>query len=170
MSANESEKIKQDLRYGELVQANWKGTQTYRNIATGEILEMELVEKEVSRLLKGGWRRVYIGDFMELLGELYAHGQKIRVIDYILSNLDSENKFTQTQQMVSKNANIAFPTVNQTFKFLLKKDFFKKVGTAYVVNTNFVCAFGSDKKNAMLAIRYKYKEPTLPQFDEKVTA
>ena len=40
-------------------------------------------------------------------------------------------------------------------------DFIKKVGTVWLVNPKFVCAFGSDQKNANILIKYQEEEQNL---------
>ncbi|EAJ9313639.1 hypothetical protein FDN98_09550 [Campylobacter coli] len=143
------------------IKTNYIGHRTFRDIETGEVIELEYVEKKVSHTLPKGWRRVYLEHFMEVLTGLLASNRKIDVIEYILSNLDSENKMTQTQAFVVKKLKSNPRTVNETFKYLVDMDFMKKQGTAYIVNPKYVCAFGSDKKNRTIAINYSYDEPTL---------
>ena len=84
--------------------------------------------------------------------------KKIDVVEFLLENLNSENQFTQTQDYVVKKLNISKQTVNDAFKYLVEQNFMKKIGSVYVVNPNYVCAFGSDKKNATIAVRYSYDE------------
>ena len=143
------------------------GTRKLRDINTGEMVEMEYIEKKVSHNLKKGWRRVYLESFMEILTELYASGRKIDVVEFILNNLNSENQLTYTQSQVIKKTGIARQTVVDTYKHLIKMDFMKKIGAVFVVNPKFVCAFGSDKKNRIIAVKYlEDDEQILPEFDE----
>lgn len=140
------------------IRTTYVGTKTLRDTQTGELIELEYIEKKVSHSLKKGWRRVYLENFMEILAGLYSSGRKIDIIEFILNNLDSENKLTLTQNMVAEKTKTMKVTVNQTFKYLIEHDFMKKIGTAYVVNPKFVCAMGSDKKNRMIGIRYSYED------------
>lgn len=140
------------------IRTKYIGTKRVRDLDTGQIFDLEYMEKEVSHnLIKGGWRRVYMENFMEILTECSA-SKKVKIIDFILSNLDSENKFTQTQDYIAKKIGVSRGTVIETFKYLLSKKFMVKKGTAYVVNTKYVCAFGSDKKNATIAVKYFSKD------------
>ncbi|EGC0924306.1 hypothetical protein H8435_001843, partial [Campylobacter jejuni] len=126
------------------IKTTYIGTRKVRDIDTGEVIELEYLEKKVSHNLKKGWRRVYLEQFMEVLTGLYASSKKIDVVEFILSNLNSENQLTLTQSYIAEKTGISFPIINETFKYLVKIDFMKKIGTAYVVNPKYVCAFGSD--------------------------
>lgn len=140
------------------IRTQFFGKRVVRDVETGETFELEYAEKKVSHCLKRGWRRVYLENFMEILTGIYSQGKKIDVVEFLLENLNSENQFTQTQDYVVKKLNISKQTVNDAFKYLVEQNFMKKIGSVYVVNPNYVCAFGSDKKNATIAVRYSYDE------------
>lgn len=140
------------------IKTKFLGTKRFKDLETGEIVELEYAEKKVSHSLKRGWRRVYLENFMEILTGIYSQGKKIEVVEFLLENLNSENQFTQTQDYVAKRLEMSKKTVNDAFKYLVDADFMKKIGTAYIVNPKYVCAFGSDKKNATIAIKYSYDE------------
>ncbi|HEC1781921.1 TPA: replication/maintenance protein RepL [Campylobacter lari] len=154
----------EDINKESGVKTRYIGTRKVRDIETGEVIELEYLEKEVSHTLKRGWRRVYLENFMELLTGLYSSSKKIDVIEFILENLNSENQLTLTQAQVIQATGISKPVIIDTFRYLRENDFMKKVGAVYVVNPKFVCAFGSDKKNQTIAIKYCSQEPSL--FDE----
>lgn len=140
------------------IKTKFIGTKRYRDLETGEIVELEYAEKKVSHSLKRGWRRVYLENFMEILTGIYSQGKKIDVVEFLLENLNSENQFTWTQDYVAQKLNISKQTVNDAFKYLVAQDFMKKIGSVYVINPKYVCAFGSDKKNATIAIKYSYDD------------
>lgn len=48
------------------VVTKYLGTKVLRDVETGELVELEYVEKKVKHTLKRGWRRVYLEQFMEL--------------------------------------------------------------------------------------------------------
>lgn len=139
------------------------GKRTFKDIETGELIELEYFDKAVKHTLQGGWRRVYMENFMEILTDL-TNSKKLSVVEYILANLDSENKFTKTQAQISEAIKVSRPIVIQTYKYLISINFMKKTGLCYTINPKFVCAWGSDKKNARILINYHDAEPTL--FDE----
>lgn len=149
------------------IKTTYVGTKTFRDTQTGELIELEYIEKKVSHSLKKGWRRVYLENFMELLAGLYSAGRKIDVIEFILNNLDSENKLCYTQEQVAKKSKVSKQIVVDTYKYLVKHDFMKKQGSVYVVNPKFVCAIGSDKKNRMIGVRYSYDDEEQPTLFDK---
>lgn len=132
--------------------SEFKGIRRLQDMATGEILEIDYVEKKLSPSLKGGWRRVYLADFLQILDEI--GNAKIKVLEFVLDNIDSNNKLTISMTEVSRKTKISYMTVHTTFKALEEKKLLKKVGTAWVVMPDVVSAFGSDKKNARLLIDY----------------
>lgn len=145
------------------IHTTYIGSSKWQCLETGEIKEFEFVNKEVKHTLKGGWRRVYLEQFMEILTGLYSSGRKIDVVEFILNNLNSDNQFTMTQKSINKKTGIALQTINDTFKFLTSEEinFMKKIDSVYQVNTKYICAFGSDAKNKILAIKYQNAEPQL---------
>ncbi|MGX2983832.1 replication/maintenance protein RepL, partial [Helicobacter sp. 23-1045] len=159
--ATKGYKVNEDYKDRGIV-TTFEGVRKFKDLETGKIVEMEMVTKKVKHGLKGGWRRVYLENFMEILTGIYRAGRKIDVIEFILDNLDSNNKFTMSQAQVVEKTKVSKPIVIETYRYLTKKDFWRKDGTCYRVNTNFVCAFGSDRKNAMIALKYSdLDEPSL---------
>lgn len=161
-------KIKIDENKQTGIRTIYQGTKIFKNVETGEIIELDYIEKKVNHTLKRGWRRVYLEQFLECLTGLYASGKKLRIVYYILDNLDSENKFTITQAQVINETKISSKTVVETYKYLVDIDFMRKTGLCYTINPRFVCAIGSDKKNASILIKFQDEEPSL--FDENGNA
>ena len=154
-------KVDDNPRKSSGIKTNYIGRRTFVDRDTGEIIELEYVEKKVSHTLKKGWRRVYLEQFMEVLTSLYSSAKKIDIVEYILENLNSENQLTLTQEQVMKATKVSRQTIVDTYKHLIEMDFMKKKGSVFVVNPKYVCAFGSDKKNKTIAINYSYDEPSL---------
>lgn len=154
-------KVKETKESG--IITKYYGKKTFKDIETGELIELEYFDKAIKHTLPGGWKRVYMETFMEILTDL-TNSKKLSVVEYILANLDSENKFTKTQAQISEAIKVSRPIVIQTYKYLISINFMKKTGLCYTINPKFVCAWGSDKKNARILINYHDAEPTL--FDE----
>lgn len=130
---------------------------------SGEIFEIDYIKKTTDRRLKGGWKRVYLGDFLEVLLEI--GNTKIKVFEFVLNNVDTNNKLTMSILQVSEKVGISYKTTHETFKKLAEKGLIRKYGTAWVVMPSFVSTFGSDAKNARLLTEYsEAEEATL--FDE----
>lgn len=144
------------------IKTNIKGQLTLVDKNTGEVLPVIAIEKNVPSTLKGGWRRVYLEQFMEILSKLYSSGRKIDVVEFILDNLNYENKFTMTQAQVAKALGVSNKTIVDTFKVLRNEGFLKKIGLCYTVNPEYICATGSDAKNANILLKIREaKEDTL---------
>ena len=144
------------------VTIEYKGKKRVKDLETGEIFEIDYIKKTTDRQLKGGWRRVYLADFLEILLEI--GNTKIKVLEYILNNVDSNNKLTMSIRQVAIRVGISYQTTFETFKKLEEKGLIRKVDTVWVVMPSFVATFGSDAKNARLLTEYSDAEPTL--FDE----
>jgi len=135
------------------------------DINTGDRVELEMVEKRVKHTQKRGWRRVYLENFLEILTGLYNNGKKIEVVEFILNNLNSENQLTLTQNQVIEKSKISRRTVVDTYKYLVQSNFMKKQGAVFVINPEFINAFGSDKKNGIIAIKYTDAEPSFDDIE-----
>lgn len=145
------------------VTTEYKGKRRVKDLDSGEIFEIDYIKKTTDRRLKGGWKRVYLGDFLEILLEI--GNTKIKVLEFVLNNVDSNNKLTMSVLQVSNKVGISYKTTHETFKRLAEKGLIKKIGTAWVVMPSFVSTFGSDAKNARLLTEYSdAEEATL--FDE----
>jgi DNA-binding transcriptional regulator YhcF (GntR family) len=145
------------------ITTEYKGKRRVKDLDSGEIFEIDYIKKTTDRQLKGGWKRVFLGDFLEILLEI--GNTKIKVLEYILNNVDSNNKLTMSMRQVAINVGISYQTTFETFKKLQEKGLIRKFGTAWVVMPSFVSTFGSDAKNARLLTEYSEADPTL--FDEK---
>ncbi|HED4594487.1 TPA: replication/maintenance protein RepL [Campylobacter jejuni] len=154
-------KVDDSPRKSSGIKTTYVGHRTFVDRDTGEVIELEYVEKKVSHTLPKGWKRVYLENFMEILTGLYSSGKKLDIIEFILENLNSENQLTLTQAQVMKKLGVSSKTIVETYKYLVDMDFMKKKGSVFVVNPKYVCAFGSDKKNRTIAINYSYDEPSL---------
>ena len=145
------------------VTTEYKGKRRVKDLDSGEIFEIDYIKKTTDRRLKGGWKRVYLGDFLEVLLEI--GNTKIKVFVFVVNNVDTNNKLTMSILQVSEKVGISYKTTHETFKKLAEKGLIRKYGTAWVVMPSFVSTFGSDAKNARLLTEYsEAEEATL--FDE----
>lgn len=145
------------------VTTEYKGKRRVKDLDSGEIFEIDYIKKTTDRRLKGGWKRVYLGDFLEVLLEI--GNTKIKVFEFVLNNVDTNNKLTMSILQVSEKVGISYKTTHETFKKLAEKGLIRKYGTAWVVMPSFVSTFGSDAKNARLLTEYSEAEETT-LFDE----
>ena len=139
------------------------GKKVFIDPETGNRYEMDYVKKTLDPRLKGGWNRVYIGLLLEALDEI--GNAKIKVLSYIVENVDNNNKIGKSILQISKEAKVNYKTTHQTIKALIDKGVLKKIDNFIVVMPNVISVFGSDAKNARLLTEYTTEtEPSL--FDE----
>ena len=82
---------------------------------TGEIKEVDVVIKPTSR------NNFYIAYLTAIIQMIDSIGnQKMKVVKYILKNMDSTNKLTETTEEIAKKCNVSRPTVTETLKLLEK--------------------------------------------------
>ena len=146
-----------------MTNSEYVGKRRFKDLETGEIIEMDYIRKKVERGLKGGWRRVYMGDFLAILDEI--GNAKIKVLEYVLNTVDSNNKIGKTMRQIAKEAGVSLFTVQSTFSALNEKGLLKKIDNFYVVMPDIVSSFGSDAKNARLITEYSDYDASL--FDEQ---
>lgn len=157
------EKVKVDEKKEQGIVTKFYGRKKLIDPETGEVYEVEFVEKQVKHTLPGGWRRVYTDELNRVFIGLYNKARRIEVVEFIISNLNSENQLTLTQKQVIEKTKIAKQTVVETYKHLVAVNFMKKQGAVFVVNPKIIAAYGSDKKNGAILTKYCDYEPS---FDE----
>ncbi len=146
----------------------YKGEETWVNAETGEIRQLDVIKQEIKHSQKyfKGWRRVYIFQLFDILLDLCGNSAKLRVIDFILSELDGNNHFNMTQRQACKEIQVqerkegrknltSMTTVNQTFKALVEANALTKKGSIYILNPKIANAFGSDKKNRAILLEFE---------------
>ena len=87
------------------VTTEYKGKRRVKDLDSGEIFEIDYIKKTTDRRLKGGWKRVYLGDFLEVLLEI--GNTKIKVFEFVLNNVDTNNKLTMSILQVSEKVGIS---------------------------------------------------------------
>ncbi|QEF29071.1 replication/maintenance protein RepL [Helicobacter pylori] len=149
----------------------FKGEEVWVNLETGEHREVSVIAQEIKHSQKyfKGWRRVYIHQLFDILLELMGSSSKLQVIDFIIDNLDSNNKLCLTQRQIAQKMReeqrkegesklISLATINKTIQQLIEKNVLLKIGSAYVFNPKLINAFGSDRKNRSILIEYHYEK------------
>lgn len=110
------------------------GTETYINQQTGELIEMEVIEKEERDY---NFHKLWLGHIVQALDII--GNKKIKVVNHILSKTDSQNLFIGTQREIAKDLNVSITTVNETLKALQESDFLIQVQQGvYRVNPNVI--------------------------------
>lgn len=127
------------------------GKQTYLNRDTGELVEMDVLEVEER---DANFHKLWLGHIVHVLDII--GNKKIKVVNYVMENINKENLFIGAQAEISRTLNVSATTVNETFKALLEGDFLVMVQQGvYQVNPNVIFKGGkSDRLNVLI----KYKE------------
>lgn len=97
--------------------------------STGKLLsepkEVNILVKNISR---NGFAITYLADLVRMIDTI--GGKKMTVIKYILKNMDSNNKLSETQREIAKHCGVSLKTVTETLNLLEDANFIaKKTGT-----------------------------------------
>ncbi len=147
----------------------YKGEETWVNAETGEIRQLDVIKQEIKHSQKyfKGWRRVYLFQLLDILLDLCGNSAKLRVIDFVLNNLDGYNQFRMTQNQAWKEIQAqerkegrkknltSWVTVNQTFKALMEANALTKKGSIYIFNPKIANVYGSDRKNRAILLEFE---------------
>jgi len=97
------------------------------NPQTGEIKDYLVIEQEVNSKLPAKWRRVVI-DRLFVIMDKSLSAQKMRVLYWIIENLNNYNQLISTQKEISKATKVSEPAGSALFQYLITNDFMKKKG------------------------------------------
>ncbi|HDR7214965.1 replication/maintenance protein RepL [Heyndrickxia sporothermodurans] len=129
------------------------GTQKYINQDTGEIVEMNVTEIEER---DANFHKIWLGHVMESLDII--GNKKVKILQFIINNMNKENQFLYTYSMIEKETNISRATIAETMTSLQSADFLKKVKNGhYEINPDVIFKGG---KNARMDILIRYKNLT----------
>lgn len=131
------------------------GTQTFINRDTGEIEEMQVVSVEDRDF---NFHKIWMGhviNSLDLIGN-----QKVRFVNFLFENMDSENRIIMTMRQMSDKSKIGLDTVRITIKALKNANFLKTINQgAYQINPDIIF---KGSMNRRLNVLYTYntsKEP-----------
>ena len=85
------------------------------NPITGEIKEVDVVIKPTSR---HDFYITYLSAIIQMIDSV--GNQKMKVVKYILKNMDSNNKLVETTTEIAQNCGVSRMTVSETLKILEK--------------------------------------------------
>ena len=136
-----------------MANTTYVGTKKVYDENGNEIL-LDMIHKKNDNLDRKGWRRVILGDLLEVIDSI--GNKKIKVLEYLIDNMNGSNEIDLTQREVADGLKVSIQTVSTTFKELEKANLIKKIKRKYVLNTQIVSAYGSKEKNTMLCINYEF--------------
>jgi len=118
------------------------GTKTYIDRDTGELNEMQVISIEER---DANFHKIWLGHIIQSL-DLIGN-KKIKVLNYLMENLNSENMFLEGQREVAESLNISIQTVSRTFRALQESDFMRQPKNGiYQINPNIIFKGGKEKR------------------------
>lgn len=91
----------------------WLRVDREGNVIDNEIKTVDVVVKEIPRT---GFAITYLATIINMIDAI--GNRKMKVVKYILSNMDSNNKLSETVREIAAGAEVSVQTVNETLKIL----------------------------------------------------
>lgn len=125
------------------------GKQSYINPNTGEIEDFNVINTYDTDF---NFEKIWLSHILESLDAI--GNQKIKVLNWILSNKTSDNLIIATQRAIAENSGVSYPVVNKTLQSLvLAKALAKKQDGVYMLNPDFMFK-GNGKKRMNLLLKF----------------
>lgn len=108
-----------NAKYVEESQAHFEEPQVWVRINpdTNEIIgEPEEVNVLVKKMRRAGFAITYLSELVKLIDTL--GNKKMKVVRYILENMDSTNKLTETTEEIANHCKVSRPVVSRTLTML----------------------------------------------------
>lgn len=83
------------------------------NAITGEVKEVDVLFKEIPRT---GFAITYLSSIIQMIESI--GNKKMQVVKYVLQNMDSNNKLSETVREIAKGADCSIQTVQETLSLL----------------------------------------------------
>lgn len=130
------------------------GTKEYIDAETGESKTMNVISCENQDF---NFHKVWLGHIIQCL-DLIGN-KKVKVINFVLENLNYENKLCMSSSKISKETEICLKTVKTTMKILTDNQIIHRIQNGvYRVNPNMIFK-GQHKQRMNILIEYS-KEVT----------
>lgn len=131
------------------------------NPETGEQLgEPEEVNVLVKKMRRGGFAITYLSELVKLIDTI--GNKKMKVVRYILQNMDSANKLTETTEEIARHCAVSRSVVSETLKLLDDVGFIARK-TGVVMLSPKIVHKGNAKRERYLMT--KFEEMALPDID-----
>lgn len=138
------------------------GTQDFINAATGEVVPMQVVQREERDFdFTKVWLKTLIQSFDEIAN------QKMKLAFWIIENLNKENQLVMTQRQLAKKSGMSLSTVTRTMTVLQECNFLRRLNSgAYIVNPDMLY---KGSHNSRMGVVYDYAAAAEPMPKEQVT-
>lgn len=91
----------------------WLRVDEEGNVVDNEVKRVDVVIKEIPRT---GFAITYLATIINMIDAI--GNRKMKVVKYILSNMDSNNKLSETVREIAAGAGVSLQTANDTLKLL----------------------------------------------------
>lgn len=125
------------------------GTAEYLNQATGEIEQFNIIEEHDQDF---NFEKIWLGHLLQSLDVL--GNAKIKVLNYLLANKNSDNQIIATQRVLAEKVGVSLPVVNETIKKLVDSNAISKVSSGVLMLNPEVVFKGNHKKRMNILLRY----------------
>lgn len=134
------------------------GKQDYVNPNTGEVETFNVINTYDTDF---NFEKIWLSHILESL-EVIGN-QKIKVLNWLLANKNSENQIIATQRTIAEKSKVSYPVVNQTIKALLATNALKLTQAGvYMLNPEFMFK-GHNSKRMNLLLRFNNITETTQQ-------
>lgn len=91
----------------------WLRVDEEGNVVDNEVKRVDVVIKEIPRT---GFAITYLATIINMIDAI--GNRKMKVVKYILSHMDSNNKLSETVREIAAGAGVSLQTANETLKLL----------------------------------------------------
>lgn len=124
-------------------------TTEYVNRDTGEIETFNVIEEHDQDF---NFEKIWLGHLLESLEVL--GNAKIKVLNYLLANKNSDNQIIGTQRAIALGVGVSLPVVNETIKKLVEAKAIKKVSSGVLMLNPEIMFKGQHKKRMNILLKY----------------
>ena len=118
------------------------GLKEYIDPETGEIVRMSVTSIQER---DANFHKIWLGHIIQALD--LVGNTKIKLITFILENIDKENKLVMTQRQIAKKSGFSLGTTVETLRLLREANFLTKINIgAYRVNSDIIWKGGSEER------------------------
>jgi len=129
------------------------GKAEYINQKTGEVEQFNVIEEHDQDF---NFQKIWLGHLLESLDVL--GNAKIKVLNYLLANKNSDNQIIGTQRAIAKGVGVSLPVVNETLKKLKAVDAIKTVQTGVLMLNPEIVFQGKHSKRMNILLKYTKSE------------
>lgn len=130
----------------------WLQVDENGNAISGDIKSVDVIIKEIPRM---GFAITYIGEIVKMLDAV--GNKKMKVVKYILTHMDSNNKLTETVAEIANHAEVSKPVVIETLKLLEKVGIIARKTGVIMLSPRFVHKGNARRERFLMTKFYEIK-------------